>query len=318
MPHRWANNTLRGDYMKYTLKSIILSIFGEGSGTGDGSNGDAGNTANNFGITSRESGENKVLYGIQDDEFGAADQEKAEQPKTIEERKKAYKDLINGEYKDLYTEDTQNIINKRFKETKALEQKINETQPIIEMLMDKYGVNDINALNSAIEGDNSYWEEEAYQAGMDIEQFKKYKRLERENKALLEAERTRQNEIKVMEQVNRWNAEAEILAQKFPGFNLQEEAMNPQFADLLRKNVPMEHAYKLIHFDEIINSVGGQVASITEKRVADDIVARGSRPTEAGSSSNSAFTYKKDVKSLTKKDREEIARRAANGEQIRF
>ena len=40
---------------------------------------------------------------------------------TLEERRKAFRDMVAGEYKDVYTEETQRIIDRRFAEFNALE-----------------------------------------------------------------------------------------------------------------------------------------------------------------------------------------------------
>ena len=54
------------------------------------------------------------------------------------------------------------------------------------------------------------------------------------------------------------------------------------------------------------------------QQVTDNVRARGARPAENGVSSGSGFLVKSDVSKLTKKDRAEIARRAAHGEKIVF
>lgn len=36
---------------------------------------------------------------------------------TLEAKRRAFQDLVNGEYKDIYTEETQRIIDRRFRET---------------------------------------------------------------------------------------------------------------------------------------------------------------------------------------------------------
>ena len=39
---------------------------------------------------------------------------------TLEAKRRAFQDLVNGEYKDIYTEETQRIIDRRFRETRNL------------------------------------------------------------------------------------------------------------------------------------------------------------------------------------------------------
>ena len=42
----------------------------------------------------------------------------------LEAKKKAFRELINGEYKDLYTQETQRMIDRRFKEAREMEQRM--------------------------------------------------------------------------------------------------------------------------------------------------------------------------------------------------
>lgn len=87
---------------------------------------------------------------------------------------------------------------------------------------------------------------------------------------------------------------------------------------MLKSGVPMEHAYKTLHFNELMHDAMATAASNTEKSVVSNIRAKGSRPIENGTAAQSAFTIKDDVSKLSKKDRADIARRAARGEKIVF
>ena len=235
---------------------------------------------------------------------------------TLDEKRKAYNDLINGEYKDFYTQDTQNIIDRRFKETKELEKYRDENSPVIDMLKQKYGVEDAEALIKAIESDEAYWAEEADAAGMTIQQYQEFQRLERENRALLSQQEAIMNAQKADAQYSYWTQEAESLKAKYPGFDLAEEAKNQDFVSMLASNVPMEQAYKVIHMDEIMEATVNAAMAQTQKQVTDNIRARGSRPAEAGLNSSNGIEHKVDVERLSGKDLRELARRAERGEII--
>ena len=237
---------------------------------------------------------------------------------TLEEKRKAYNDLIKGEYKDFYTEDTQRIIDRRFKETKQLEAELEGHRDIMDMLKLRYGVDEVADLQKAIEDDDSYWESAALEAGMSVEQYKQFSKLERENRALLEAQQQRQAQDRVNKQLESWYKEAEALKGQYPGFDLAAEIANPQFLNLLKAKVPLEHAYKLIHMDEIVNSAVATSAADAERKTVENIRARGQRPAENGTSSQGSFMTKYDVHSLSKKERAELIKRAARGEVIEF
>lgn len=238
----------------------------------------------------------------------------------LEDRRKAFQDLVNGEYKDIYTEETQRIIDRRFRETKGLEQQLGQYQPVIDMLMQRYriGDGDLAKLTQAIENDDAYWSEAAEEAGMSVETYKQVQKLQRENEALLRQQRQQQNSQMAQQQLQRWYGEAEQVRQLYPSFDLNAEVKNPQFLSMLRAGVPVQHAYEVIHMEDIKAGVAAMQAKATEKQVVDGIRAKGARPQENGTASQGAFVVKDDVSKLTRKDREEIARRAARGERIEF
>lgn len=329
------------------LLDITLSLFDGGSAGGDGTGATAtggeasaqGGSQAAPGSTRRgRSGEvQNVLYGKQPAPAAAGDggadgqthpsaagrgkeAEVQTTSNTLEEKRKAFMDLVNGEYKDIYTEETQRIINRRFRETQNLEEQLGRNQPVIDMLMQRYkiGDGDIGKLTAAIENDDAYWSEAAEEAGMSVEQYKQFQKLQRENAALLKAQRQQQSQQAAQQQLQKWYSEAEQVKGLYPSFDLNAEVKNPQFLSMLRAGVPVQHAYEVIHMDDIKAGVAAMQARATEKQVVDGIRAKGARPQENGTAAQSAFTVKDDVTKLTKKDRADIARRVARGEHIEF
>ena len=239
---------------------------------------------------------------------------------TLEERRKAFQELVNGEFKDIYTEETQRIIDRRFREARNLEQQAAKQQPVIDMLMQRYKISDgdMSKLAQAVENDDAYWSEAAEEAGMSVGQYKQFQKLQRENAALLRAQRMRQNQQAAQQQLQKWYGEGEQVKAVYPDFDLSTESKNPQFLAMLKAGVPVQHAYEVIHMDEIKAGVAQNTARRTEKQVVDGIRAKGSRPAENGTSSQSAFTVKDDPHKWTKQDRAEVARRVARGATIKL
>ena len=239
---------------------------------------------------------------------------------TLEERRKAFRDMVTGEFKDVYAEETQRIINRRFSESRTLEAKVQAQQPVIDMLMQRYNIGDgdIQKLTAALDNDHAYWSEAAEEAGMSVEQYKQFQQMKRENAALLAAQKGRQQQEAVQQQAQKWYQEAREVKAKFPNFDLTNELKDPHFAAMLRAGTPVEHAYKVRHFDELMDNAMQMTAATTEKRVVGNVRARGSRPAENGTTSQSAFTIKDDVSKLSKKDRAEVARQAMRGKKIEF
>lgn len=240
---------------------------------------------------------------------------------TLEARRKAFQDLVNSEeYKDIYTEETQRIINRRFRETQNLEQQVARNQPLIDMLMQRYKISDgdIGKLTAAIENDDAYWSEAAEEAGMSVEQYKQFQKLQRENAALMRDQQQRRSQQAAQQQLQKWYGEAEQVKGVYPSFDLNAEVKNQQFLSMLKSGVPMQHAYEVVHLDDIKAGVAKMQAKATERQVVDGIRSKGARPQENGTTSQSAFTVKDDVSKLTKSERAEIARRVARGEIIKF
>lgn len=160
---------------------------------------------------------------------------------TLEARRKAFQDLVNSEeYKDIYTEETQRIINRRFRETQNLEQQVARNQPLIDMLMQRYKISDgdIGKLTAAIENDDAYWSEAAEEAGMSVEQYKQFQKLQRENAALMRDQQQRRSQQAAQQQLQKWYGEAEQVKGVYPSFDLNAEVKNQQFLSMLKSGVP--------------------------------------------------------------------------------
>ena len=87
---------------------------------------------------------------------------------------------------------------------------------------------------------------------------------------------------------------------------------------MLKRGVGVEHAYKIIHFDELNQNAARVAAQTADAQAQARIKSKASRPSENGTSSKSAVIVKNDVSTLTRKERAEIARRVARGEKISF
>ena len=299
---------------------LNLQLFAEGAG-GDGGTGAEGAT----GATVTAAGSQRkgvsnpladVKYGIQEDASPAPEVN----PTPTEDRNAKFEALIKGEYKDLYDARVQDTVQKRLKNTKETVDKYNALTPTLEILAKKYGVDatDVEALNKAIEEDDSYFEEEALEKGITVEQLKEIRRMERENadlKRQMEEQNRRENANRVYAQ---WMEQAEQAKAVYPSFDLRTEMQNPQFVNLLRSNIDVRTAYEVLHKDEIIPAAMRFASKTAEQKLTNNIIANGARPAENGNSSQGATVTKSDVSQLSKADRQEIIRRVQRGEKIRF
>ena len=302
---------------------LDLQLFAEGTG-GDGGTGAEGATGVNAtaAVSQTKGVKNNPLadvqYGIQPNEETAPAAKVVENP--TEDRNAKFEALIKGEYKDLYDQRMQDTVQKRLKSSKETVDKYNALTPTLEILANKYGVDatNIEALNKAIEEDDSYFEEEALEKGITVEQLKEIRKMEKENadlKRQMEEQNRKENANRLYAQ---WMEQADRAKSVYPSFDLRAEMQNPQFVNLLRNNVDVRTAYEVIHKDEIIPAAMQFTAKTVEQKLTNKIIANGARPAENGNSSQGASVTKSDVSQLTKADRAEIARRVARGEKISF
>ena len=309
--------------MKHTnLFPMILNLqlFAEGTGGDGGTGAEGAKGATATAAVSQKKGASNPLadvkYGIQEDASPAAEVNNI----ATDDRNARFEALIKGEFKDLYDAKMQDTIQKRLKGSKENEAKLNSLTPTLEMLAKKYGVdaNNIEALNKAIEEDDSYYEEEALEKNISVQQLKEIKKMERENADLKRqmAEQSRQENANKL--YAKWMQESEATKAVYPTFNLQAEMQNPRFTDLLRNNVDVRTAYEVLHKDEIIPAAMQFTAKAVEQKLTNKIIANGARPTENGNSSQASTVVKSDVSQLSKADRAEIIRRVQRGEKIKF
>ena len=324
------------------LLSIRLDLFDGGSGSGTGAaaggamaGGNASTGAASTSASTQQTNSGAKSQGAPAQDTSVAGENSA---KTLEERRKAYRELMDGEYKDLYQEDTQGLINRRFKETKALQDTNTKQKAVMDILAQKYKVSDgdVEKIRAAIEKDDDMWSEMAAEAGFDdVSKFQEFWKMQKETEALRAAEqarkraeenarRTEQERRFVADKTAKWNAEGETLKATYPDFDLSSETRNKEFMDALtfydRAQVqnPVERAYKATHHDEIVNGAVEKARAQTEKNVVDNIRAKGKRPAENGTQSQSSFTVTNDPHNLTRAQRADIAKRAARGEVIKF
>jgi hypothetical protein len=305
---------------------LSLQLFADGGSAGAGA-GDGG-TAEGQGVTAAAALPQKgvksnplanVKYGIQEEAAPAAE---VQEVTTVAQpdRNAEFEKLIKGEYKDLYDARVQDTIQKRLKSSKETVDRYNALTPTLEMLAKKYGVDatDIESLNKAIQEDDSYYEEEALEKGISVQQLKEIRKMERENAALkaqMEEAQRQENGKKLYSQ---WMQQADETKKVYPSFDIQIEMKNQKFLDLLKSNIDVRTAYEVTHKDEIIQGAMQFTAQTVESKLAKKIASNGTRPSENGMSSQSASVVKSDVSQLSKADRAEIIRRVQRGEKIKF
>lgn len=278
---------------------LMLTLFGEGGGASGGAAAGAAGAAGGEGAAQ-----------------GAQPQGGAAQQTT--DRAAEFDRLIKNEYREEYDKRFREGLNRRFKETESLRQQTEAVKPLMELLAGKYGVdaNDLSALMKAAEADESYYEAEAAEKGLTVQQLKQFKQMERENAQLRAAQEERQRVERANQVQARWMQESEALKGIYPNFDFEAEAGNETFTRLLRSGVDVRTAYEVAHHDEIISGAMQFTAQKVQEKTVNDIRARGMRPSEGGLGENPAGEGRLDVSKLTRAQRAEMAKRASRGEII--
>lgn len=280
--------------MDFILK---LQLFADG--------GDAGATGSNAATPTAE-GSSPIAEG-QSAEVNA------------DERAKAYAQF-KTDYKAEYDNDVQSIVKDRLKKSNAANKELNDKlsalSPILENMSKKYGVdaNDVNAIMTAYNDDDSNYEDEAYEKGMTVDQVKAFREIERENSRLRAAEEERARQVQYAE----WDRQAAELQQVYPNFDMGNELQNENFRRMMNAGVPIRTAYEVAHKDELMRGAMQFTAQKTATQVTNAVIANKARPAENGLSNNSASVSNIDISKLSRAQREDYKRRAAKGERITF
>ena len=255
-------------------------------------------------------------------------QEPAKEPKaekTPEERRRAFGEMVQGEYNDVFQEMMQRAIDKATENIRQNPQVARLTQA----LANAYGVDtdDMDGLIEAVENgrvkDEKYYEDLAQQRGVSVKTARELDKMESDLKrsntrnAQLQAmqqEATRQQRVSQIQA--QWEAQAAHLKTQYPDFELQEVLANEQVADLMRRGVSLPDAYRAAYFDHIMQQATAQTAQKVEQGVAARIQQRASRPGENGTRPGGAVTTHVDVASMSRRQLEDLERRARRGEKI--
>lgn len=277
-------------------------------------------------------GGSPLKEGASGNESDPAEAEKHQEPakepkaeKTPEERRRAFGEMVQGEYSDVFQEMMQRAIDKATENIRQNPQVARLTQA----LANAYGVDteDMDGLIEAVENgrvkDEKYYEDLAQQRGVSVKTARELDKMESD----LKRSNTRNAQLQAMQQEAarqqrvsqiqaQWEAQAAQLKTQYPDFELQEVLANEQVADLMRRGVSLPDAYRAAYFDHIMQQATAQTAQKVEQGVAARIQQRAGRPGENGTRPGGAVTTHVDVASMSRRQLEDLERRARRGEKI--
>lgn len=267
------------------------------------------------------------------DEEAAENQNEAEgkdgeekgKARSPEERRKAFGELLRGEYADLTEELMQNAVTEATRRLEASP----AMKGLMQALQEKYGTdaNDLVALTEAVRNgavkDDAYYEKLAMEKGVSTRTARELDKLESQNKHLTEQqqmiqqmERQRVQQARIAELQAGWDREAEQLKAQYPDFNMAEVLANPEVEKMMRSGVSMTSAYRSAYFDHILKQQQAATARQVEQGVVNRMQQRNARPGENGTRPGGAVQTKIDVSHMSRKEMEEMEKRAMRGEVI--
>ena len=263
--------------------------------------------------------------GAADQEAEGKDGEEKGKTKSPEERRKAFGELLRGEYADLTEELMQNAVTEATRRLEASP----AMKGLMQALQEKYGTDasDLVALTEAVRNgavkDDAYYEKLAMEKGVSTRTARELDKLESQNKHLTEQqqmiqqmERQRAQQARIAELQAGWDREAEQLKAQYPDFNMAEVLANPEVEKMMRSGVSMTNAYRSAYFDHILKQQQAATARQVEQGVVNRMQQRNARPGENGTRPGGAVQTKIDVSHMSRKEMEEMEKRVMRGEVI--
>lgn len=313
---RYINSTER------KTKALELQLFADGGAASTGDAAPAADNAAEGGADPEATDSAAEGSGSENGEGEAGEEAKKPSPA---ERRKAFGQMMSGEYKDLADEMMQNAVQIAAQNLEASP----EMRGLLEAIAEKYGTDatDLTALTDAIRNgvvkDDAYFEKIAMEKGISVRTAREMDKLETQNKRLTAQQQAAQQMQKAAAERARiaqiqakWDAEAEALQAKYPDFDRDEVLANPEVEKMMRAGCSMEAAYRAAYFDRLMARQTAATAQQTEQGVLNRVQQRASRPAENGTRPGGAVQTHLDVEHMSRKDREALEKRVLRGEII--
>ena len=253
-----------------------------------------------------------------------------EEPKQADpaQKRRAFGQLMQGEYAAEFEEAMQRAAQLAVQSV----QENSAVKGLLEALGEAYGIDagnaeNLEALTEAVKSgkvkNDEYYETLAAERGISVKTARELDKMEGElQRANAEKQRAEQMRLAAEHQQRaaavraQWEAEAAQLKEKYPAFELDEVLNNPSVADMIRRGIGLEAAYRAAYFDQLMTESTARTAKQVEQGVAARIQQRAQRPAENGAHPGGAAEMKVDVAHMTAKQRAELAKRARRGERI--
>lgn len=224
-------------------------------------------------------------------------------------------DKFVKEHKSEHEKRIRGIVNERLKGSRQLRSEYDSMKSVLDVVMSRYEAKDINDLKSKLDSDSDYYRVKAAEKGMSEEAYKEFEKMQLMLREHEQSERERQK-AQFWKEIDSQCAE---LKKTYPDFDFDREMQNGDFEGMIRAGLPVEHAYKLVNFDTLVNGAVTQARKTASAQTAEAIRSGKNRANENGTGAEvSARPTGYDFSKLTSKQMDELERRALRGERISF
>lgn len=246
----------------------------------------------------------------------AAEPTQPETPSLEDEWNEAKK----GKFKEFYGKDVQAAITDRFKNQQDASETLKKFEPMLKILRDKAGVQTDDELIQHIMDDDSLYEDAADEAGMTVEAYKQFKRMQDENERMKAHEAEEEEQAMFRQHFQNLVNQAEEMKKIFPNFDLQHELENEQFRRLTApgSGLDVRAAYYAIHHEELEPQAMAYGIQRAQQQISQTLQANRQRPVEGAMRSGQPADISVDPRKMTREERQRMIERARRGETIVF
>lgn len=285
-----------------------LQLFADGGADGSGADAAGANAEQVEGVTAEDAAQQTGEAGEPEEGQDAAAQRKADYQR------------FKQDFKAEFDAEVQNIMRRRLskaeKAQKDAEAYHEQAERIMRVLKVKHGIEDLDELADAVEADDSYLEDEAIRRGMDVEALRDVQRTKWENEQLKAQQQQTAEQQQMEAQVRKWQQwEADAKA-VYPGFDLETEMGNPQFAQLANAGVDFKTAYQVAHLNDSLAGAMQYGAQETQRRMQQANLANQNRPDENALQSGKPMKPKVNIEGMNAQEIDDLIARARRGERI--
>lgn len=235
-----------------------------------------------------------------------------------------FEEAISGRWKEEYGRRVQEAVQKRFKNQEDMGARYQSAvealariAPLYGMAVEDPGELNVEQLVEKIQDNDSLYAAEAMAKGMPVETYKRIRQDEIRQEQQKAEKRRSLEEMQLQRHVQSLREQEAALKREFPDFDLVREAQNPAFARMTGPGggLTVRQAYMALHGEELMQRIAEKTQQETKTKMSQAIQAGGMRPQENGMAQSGGGTARRDARSYTRQELQDIRRRVLAGER---